>query len=160
RDHRVPENRQRQRQMSRKGADVLRGRVSRALIPTPNVRAGHFMEARKLGAAAESPFQLSLRIRHPSMDPAEISRELHLESVHSFRAGEPRESSSKVATASVHAESYWLASLDTRSWTSMSEFSLLSGGKRLGRASDFIEGYATSDFNMVLARWMLHLRMH
>jgi hypothetical protein len=118
------------------------------------------MEARKLGAAAESPFQLSLRIRHPSIDPAEISRELHLQADHSFRAGEPRKSASGVATASVHSESYWLAALDTRPWTSWPESSQESGSKRLMRIRDFIDSYASSDFGVVLARWMLHLRMH
>ncbi len=59
------------------------------------------------------PFELSLRIRHPSMRPADLSRELGLEAKHSFCAGEPREARGAQTTpASVHAESYWLGSLD------------------------------------------------
>jgi hypothetical protein len=68
------------------------------------------MEARR-ASQPSYPFQLSLRIRHPSIDPASISQELHIEPEHSFRAGDPRESRS-VAATSVHVESYWLATLD------------------------------------------------
>ena len=49
------------------------------------------MEARR-ASQPSYPFQLSLRIRHPSIDPASISRELQIEPEHSFRAGDPRES--------------------------------------------------------------------
>jgi hypothetical protein len=70
------------------------------------------MEARKLSDLPAPAFELSLRIRHPSIDPAEISRELQLQPEHSFRAGEPRTSSSGLAATALHAESYWLASLD------------------------------------------------
>src|SRR5262245_27919444 len=70
------------------------------------------MEARDLAEDRIPPFELAMRIRHPSLDPAEISRELQLEPEHSFKAGDPRTSSSGIAAASVHAESYWLSHLD------------------------------------------------
>ncbi len=72
------------------------------------------MEARKIERPQSLPFELSLRIRHPSMDPAELSRELGLEAEHSFRVGEPRRSRSGVT--SLHGESYWLGTLDPASW--------------------------------------------
>ena len=74
------------------------------------------MEATKLSEATRRPFQLSVRIRHPSMDPAEISRELEVEPEHSFRAGDRRPSRSGLH-GSVYAESYWLGVLkpDARS---------------------------------------------
>lgn len=68
------------------------------------------MEARR-ASQPSYPFQLSLRIRHPSIDPASISQELQIEPEHSFRAGDPRESRS-VAVTPVHVDSYWLATLD------------------------------------------------
>ena len=74
------------------------------------------MEASKLTNPALPPFELSLRIRHPSVDPAELSRELALDAEHSFRAGEPRRSRGDASPASVYAESYWLATLDPTSW--------------------------------------------
>jgi hypothetical protein len=58
------------------------------------------------------PFQLSLRIRHPSIDPETITHELQLQPEHSFRAGEPREHARSLTVTPVHGESYWLATLD------------------------------------------------
>jgi hypothetical protein len=69
------------------------------------------MEARDISRSLSQPFEISLRIRHPSIDPAQISRELKVEPEHSFKAGDPRESSSGNALTSVHAETYWLGSL-------------------------------------------------
>ncbi len=74
------------------------------------------MAATELAPPQPLPFQLSLRIRHPSMDPAEITRELDIEPEHSFRSGQPRHSKSGLTTASVHTETYWLAPLDPVSW--------------------------------------------
>jgi hypothetical protein len=74
------------------------------------------MPATKLAPRRPLPFQLSLRIRHPSMDPAVISKELGIEPEHSFRAGESRQSRSGVAPAAFHTESYWLAPLNPASW--------------------------------------------
>jgi hypothetical protein len=77
------------------------------------------MEARKL--SQQSPaFQLSLRIRHPSIDPALLSRELAIDPEHSFRAGEPRLSSSGRAPATVHAQTYWLGILNPALWLDLS----------------------------------------
>jgi len=69
------------------------------------------MEARR-APQPSYPFQLSLRVRHPSIDPAAISRALQIEPEHSFRAGEPRDPSRSPAVAPVHVDSYWLATLD------------------------------------------------
>jgi hypothetical protein len=74
------------------------------------------MEARKLSKSEPPPFELSLRIRHPSMDPADLSRQIGIEATHSFRAGEPRQSHSGQSTASVYGESYWLGILDSTAW--------------------------------------------
>jgi hypothetical protein len=69
------------------------------------------MEIQRLSKSDAAPFQLSLRVRHPSMDPADISQTLNIKAEHSFRAGDPRPSSGGGATGSVHAESYWLGEL-------------------------------------------------
>jgi len=74
------------------------------------------MEATKRAPLQLLPFQLSLRIRHPSIDPATISKELRIEPEHSFRAGQPRHSRSGVAPSAVHTESYWLAELNPGTW--------------------------------------------
>jgi hypothetical protein len=75
------------------------------------------MQVRKRSSANAMPFQLSLHVRHPSVDPQEISRELGLEAIESFRAGEPRESRSGVAATAVHVETFWVAVLDPVVWS-------------------------------------------
>jgi hypothetical protein len=50
------------------------------------------------------------------LDPEQISRELGIKPEHSFRAGQPRRSKSGLEIATVHTESYWLASLNPSSW--------------------------------------------
>jgi hypothetical protein len=74
------------------------------------------MAATKLAKIQPLPFQLSLRIRHPSMDPADISKEFRIEPEHSFRVGQPRDAKSGVSMAAVHTESYWLAPLNPALW--------------------------------------------
>jgi hypothetical protein len=74
------------------------------------------MAVPKLASQQPPPFQLSLRVRHPCMDPADISKELGIEPEHSFRAGQPRRSKSGLAPAAVHTESYWLAPLNHAPW--------------------------------------------
>jgi hypothetical protein len=75
------------------------------------------MQVRKRTVAQAAPYQLSLHVRHPSVDPEEISRELGLEAIESFRAGEPRQSRSGVAATAVHGETYWVAVLDPMVWS-------------------------------------------
>jgi hypothetical protein len=74
------------------------------------------MEAAKRAIYQALPFQLSIRIRHPSIDPAIISKELRIEPEHFFLAGEPRRSQSGAPSAAVHTESYWLAALEPATW--------------------------------------------
>lgn len=76
------------------------------------------MKPQALPKNSEPAFELAIRIRHPSMDPAELTRELGLEPTHTFRAGQPREARGAHAAASLHTESYWLATIDLGSWTS------------------------------------------
>jgi hypothetical protein len=59
-------------------------------------------------------FCLSLHIRHPSLDPKEISRELQLAAEDAFGAGEPRRRGG--TGAGVHGESFWVARLDPVFW--------------------------------------------
>jgi hypothetical protein len=66
-------------------------------------------------AQQSRPFEFSLRIRHPTMDPFEMSKALGLEPVHAFKAGERRTPRSNVSAPSVHTESYWLGTLDSLS---------------------------------------------
>ena len=81
------------------------------------------MAAHKLATLQPLPFQLSLRIKHPSMDPEDISRLLGIEAEHSFRAGQPRQSKSGLVPSAVYTETYWLAPLNPASWFGSPSFS-------------------------------------
>jgi Domain of unknown function (DUF4279) len=56
-------------------------------------------------------YAISLRVRHPTLDPALLTQTLHLEPLHCWRAGEPRRSATGVALGGEHRESYWSAPL-------------------------------------------------
>jgi hypothetical protein len=59
-------------------------------------------------------FSIALRIRHPSIDPAEITQRLGIEPQHAWRAGEPREIDAGEVGSSVHRETYWVGLLPAR----------------------------------------------
>jgi hypothetical protein len=81
--------------------------------PIEEIPLGAIRKSSAAARPANSPFELSLRIRHPSMKPTDLSRELGLEAKYSFCAGEPRESRGPyISSGSVYGESYWLGSLD------------------------------------------------
>lgn len=56
-------------------------------------------------------YGMSLRVRHPDLDPAVLTKALHLEPLHSWRAGEPRRSITGAPLGGEHRESYWSAQL-------------------------------------------------
>lgn len=56
-------------------------------------------------------FTMSLRIRHPRIDPAEITDSLGIEPQHTWRAGEPRRDVAGGEIAGQYRESYWMGRL-------------------------------------------------
>jgi hypothetical protein len=56
-------------------------------------------------------FTISLRIRHPNIAPAEITRSLGIEPQHAWRAGDPRRDPAGVEINGSYRESYWMARL-------------------------------------------------
>lgn len=56
-------------------------------------------------------YSMSLRVRHPDLDPAVLTKTLHLEPLHSWRAGEPRRAVSGSILGGEHRETYWSAPL-------------------------------------------------
>jgi hypothetical protein len=113
------------------------------------------MEARDISRSSPDPYQISLRIRHPSIDPAHISRELKLEPEHCFKAGDPRESSSGSALTSMHAESYWLAALPSA--TALAGFS----GSRTKIGRERLQSAASASITMALDSLIVSfLRQH
>ena len=55
-----------------------------------------------------------LRVRHPSIDPGEITRVLGLQPAHAWAAGSPR--GEPAAARGAHTESYWFAPLGESIW--------------------------------------------
>jgi Domain of unknown function (DUF4279) len=53
-------------------------------------------------------FTVSLRIRHPAIDPAEITRTLGIEPQHSWKAGEGRRAAQGQRLEGSYRESYWI----------------------------------------------------
>jgi hypothetical protein len=74
------------------------------------------MEAHKLSETAAAPIQLLLRIRHPAIDPEEISTTLDLEPEHCFKAGDSRAARVEGLFSGRHTQSYWLAPVSEESW--------------------------------------------
>jgi hypothetical protein len=84
------------------------------------------MEARNLAETKAAPIQLSIRIRHPSIDPREISDALDLEPEHFFKAGEARTPRAKGQSAGRHTQSYWLAPVTAKTWSELIEPSFMA----------------------------------
>ena len=59
-------------------------------------------------------FTMSLRIRHPRIEPAEITRRLGMEPQHFWRAGEQRRDAQGAAVGGSYHESLWMCALMAR----------------------------------------------
>jgi hypothetical protein len=88
-------------------------------------------------------FTISLRLRHPTIDPAAITAVLNIQPQHSWRAGEPRCDPTGEELGGARRDSYWMGRL-------MSEPQLSSNGvsvegvilqtlTQLRRAQSFLE---------------------
>jgi hypothetical protein len=58
-------------------------------------------------------FMMSLRIRHPRIDPAEITRALGIEPQHNWRVGDLRRDSAGGEIGGTRRESYWMGRMMT-----------------------------------------------
>jgi hypothetical protein len=60
---------------------------------------------------SEYEFTVSLRIRHPTIDPTTISTTLGIQPQHAWRAGQPRCDSAGAELGGAHHDSYWMGRL-------------------------------------------------
>ena len=60
---------------------------------------------------SEYEFTISLRIRHPSIDPRTITQTLGIDPQHTWKAGDPRRSAGGEARQGAYRESYWMGRL-------------------------------------------------
>lgn len=63
-----------------------------------------------------TPYTAFLRIRHPSIDPTDITTTLKLTPVHEWAAGSVRDAIGAEGTRGRHSDSYWLAPLGDADW--------------------------------------------
>lgn len=92
---------------------------------------------------SEYEFTISLRLRHPRIDPASITRTLGMEPQHTWQAGQARRGPGGEALEGVHHESYWMARLMDEPQLALSGVSvesvLLQTLGNLRRAQGFLE---------------------
>jgi hypothetical protein len=60
---------------------------------------------------SEYEFTISLRIRHPTVDPDRITKALGIEPQHTWRAGDPRRDPGGEELEGDYRESYWMGRL-------------------------------------------------
>lgn len=107
---------------------------------------------------SEYEFTVSLRIRHPTIDPALITATLELEPQHTWKAGDPRRDPSGEQLDGDYRESYWMGQLmDTPQLSSETvslETVLAQTLSQLRRSDEFLEqlnsGGGTSELQISL----------
>jgi len=65
----------------------------------------------KFVAGSTYTYAVTLRARHPTVDPAILTDTLKLDPVHSWKAGDPRLSQTGTPLGGQHRDSYWSATL-------------------------------------------------
>jgi hypothetical protein len=84
------------------------------------------MELGQLSEESATPIQLSLRVRHPSIAPDEITTALGVSPEHCFRAGDSRAGHAQGRGSARHAQTYWLAIVTAESWADSIDPAFLS----------------------------------
>lgn len=106
-------------------------------------------------------FTMSLRIRHPDIDPALITRTLGLQPQHTWRAGDERMGSAGGALNGTYRESYWVCGLMSQPKLSTEQVGVESelqyALSTLRRSFDFLQslqegGGATEVYVSIFAR--------
>jgi hypothetical protein len=124
---------------------------------------------------SEYEFTVSLRLRHPAVDPSRITQTLGIEPQHTWKAGDPRRDPAGGALEGVYRESYWMGRLMDEPQLSSARWSvesvLLEKLAHLRRSHDFLEQlhaeggvaelhvslYAREDFRLELSEQSLGL---
>ncbi|SRR5258708_17222757 len=96
---------------------------------------------------SEYEFTISLRIRHPSIEPLAITKTLGIEPQHTWKAGDARRGPAGEALEGSYRESYWMAILmpesELSSGRSTVESTLLQTLAQLRRAHAFLAELGT-----------------
>jgi hypothetical protein len=78
-----------------------------ARLSTPTVETGRTANS----AVSDYEFTISLRIRHPTVDPGRITEALGILPQHTWKAGDRRRDPAGVQLEGDYRESYWMARL-------------------------------------------------
>jgi uncharacterized protein DUF4279 len=92
---------------------------------------------------SEYEFTISLRLRHPSIDPSTITQTLGIEPQHTWKVGDARRDPGGTALGGIYRESYWMGRLMEQPQHSSSRVSvesvLLQTLAHLRRSQSFLE---------------------
>jgi hypothetical protein len=92
---------------------------------------------------SEYEFTISLRIRHPSLDPQRVTQTLGIEPQHTWKAGDRRRAPAGGELKGVYRESYWMGRLMDEPQLSSSRLSvesvLMQTLARLSHSRSFLE---------------------
>jgi hypothetical protein len=92
---------------------------------------------------SEYEFTISLRIRHPTVDPSRITEALGIEPQHTWRAGDPRRDPGGEELDGDYRESYWMGRLMEAPQLSSDKLSVETVLERtldqLRRSQDFLD---------------------
>jgi len=92
---------------------------------------------------SEYEFTISLRLRHPRIDPAQITQTLGIEPQHTWKVGDPRRDPAGAVLEGVYRESYWMGRLMDKPQLSSAGVSvesvLLQTLAHLRRSQGFLE---------------------
>ena len=98
---------------------------------------------------SEYEFTISLRIRHPSIEPLTITETLGIEPQHTWKAGDARRSPAGEALGGSYRETYWMARLmrepELSSDRASVESVLLQTLAHLRRSHAFLEQLGTDE---------------
>ena len=86
-------------------------------------------------------YAVTLRARHPTVDPAILTKTLKLDPAHSWKAGDPRLSQTGAPLGGQHRDSYWSAPLPSQMVGATSvplETFILAQLLQLARHRDFL----------------------
>jgi hypothetical protein len=83
-------------------------------------------------------FRISLRVRHPAMDPKQISEILAVKPKRFWKAGEPRQTPKGTPLAGFNEDTYWTAEISAGRWPLNINEAIHDSLKKLGRCRSFL----------------------
>jgi hypothetical protein len=90
-------------------------------------------------------FRISLRVRHPSMAPEQITEVVEIEPKHSWKAGEARRTPTGAPLTGYNRDTYWTADITAGRWPLNLNEAIHATLKRLVRCRSFLHRIRAED---------------